>query len=156
MAPVATLVAVALGSNLGDRAAHLQFGVERLGTQLGGLRLSRFRETQAWGGAQEPDYLNAAVVGETTLGPLDFLESLLAIERDRGRERPYSNAPRTLDLDLILYGVEIITTERLHVPHPRFRGRMFVLEPLADLLPHALDPVSGKTMSQLWAEFASR
>ena len=78
-----------------------------------------------------------------------MLDVLLAIERGFGRERPYVGAPRTIDLDLILYGAQMIETPGLIVPHPRFRDRRFVLEPLAELVPEWIDPVTGKTIAEL-------
>jgi len=95
--------------------------------------------------------LNAAAVGETTLSARDLLETMLAIERERDRERPFPNAPRTLDLDLILFGAAVIDEPGLIVPHPRFRERGFVLEPLAEIAPTLLDPVSGLTVRELLA-----
>ena len=97
----------------------------------------------------QPRFLNGVVVGDTALSARALLESLMAIERDCGRERLHPNAARTLDLDLILYGRERITEPDLVVPHPRFRERLFVLEPLAELAPDWLDPVSGESISVL-------
>jgi 2-amino-4-hydroxy-6-hydroxymethyldihydropteridine diphosphokinase len=94
-------------------------------------------------------FLNAAAVGETTMTARHLLEAMLAIERERGRERPYLNAPRTLDLDLILLGNVVLQEQGLVVPHPRFRERRFVLEPLAAVAPELRDPVSGKTVGEL-------
>ena len=88
------------------------------------------------------------VVGETALTARELLNRLLAIEQD-GRMRPAPRAPRTLDLDLILYGDERMREPGLVVPHPRFRERLFVLEPLAELAPDWIDPVSGETVSAL-------
>jgi len=93
--------------------------------------------------------LNAAAVGVTTLSPRQTLDALLAIERALGRERPYVGAPRTIDLDLILYGEEVFEAPGLMVPHPRFRGRKFVLAPLTELAPDWLDPVTGQTVASL-------
>ena len=114
------------------------------------LRVSSFHETEpvAVGGSQ-PMFLNAAAVGETTLSAPAVLDVLLAVERGFGRERPYGGAPRTIDLDLILYGEAVIEMPGLVVPHPRFRERRFVLEPLAEIAPDWVDPVSGKTIAEL-------
>jgi 2-amino-4-hydroxy-6-hydroxymethyldihydropteridine diphosphokinase len=98
----------------------------------------------------QPLYLNAVAVGESPLDPEGLMDVLLAIEHTRGRSRPSDRAPRTLDLDLILFDDRVITTSRLTVPHPRFRERMFVLEPLAELAPEWVDPVTGKTVGELW------
>jgi 2-amino-4-hydroxy-6-hydroxymethyldihydropteridine diphosphokinase len=145
-----TPVAVALGSNLGDRAAHLHFAVESLSRILGGLRVSSFLETAPEGmPGEQPPFLNAAAVGTTDLAPREVLEALLAIERQRGRERPYRYAARTLDLDLILYGDRIVREAGLEVPHPRFRERRFVLAPLAEIAGDWQDPVTGSTISAL-------
>ena len=100
-------------------------------------------------------FLNAAAVGSTALAPRAILDALLAIEQERGRERPYVNAPRTLDLDLILLGDVVLEEPGLVVPHPRFRERRFVLEPLAAVAPELQDPVSGKTVSALLSELGT-
>ncbi|MGE3840891.1 MAG: 2-amino-4-hydroxy-6-hydroxymethyldihydropteridine diphosphokinase [Vicinamibacterales bacterium] len=150
MAAVDTFVAVALGSNLGDRAAHLTVAVERLSLLLHDLRVSRFYETQPWGVGDQPNFLNAALAGTTSLTAHSLLDVLQRIERDCGRERPFPNSPRTLDLDIILFGNEVIGTDRLQVPHPRFRERRFVLEPLHDVAPLARDPQTGLTVRALW------
>lgn len=101
------------------------------------------------GVGEQPRYLNGVIVGETDLAPQALLEALLAIEREHGRERPAPGAARTLDLDLILYGSEQLAQPGLVVPHPRFRERLFVLEPLAELEPDWIDPVSGAAVSAL-------
>ena len=143
-------VAIALGSNLGDRRGHLRWAIEQLGGVLTRLRASTFIDTEPVGVPDpQPPYLNAAVVGETTLAPEALLDRLLAIERARGRERPSPRAPRTLDLDLILYGDRVGDAPSLTVPHPRFRERRFVLEPLAALAPGWRDPVTGLTIVEL-------
>jgi len=143
-------VAVSIGSNLGDRQSHLRFGIYKLSRILDDMRVSNQRETAPVGVAvDQPEFLNAAVVGTTTLPPRELLDALLAIERERGRERPFQNAPRTLDLDLILYGDSVVDEPGLQVPHPRFRERRFVLEPLAEIAPDIVDPVTGLTIRQL-------
>jgi 2-amino-4-hydroxy-6-hydroxymethyldihydropteridine diphosphokinase len=144
--------AVALGSNLGDRAGHLDFAVARLRALLDDLIVSAYQETEPVGVGNQPGYLNAAVVGSAPAGmtPRALVDALLAIERERGRERPFPRAPRTLDLDLVLYGDLTVKEEGLEVPHPRFRERAFVLEPLAAIAPDLRDPVTGKTVGELW------
>jgi 2-amino-4-hydroxy-6-hydroxymethyldihydropteridine diphosphokinase len=142
--------AVALGSNVGDRVAHLDFGVSRLRPLLGNLKISRYYDTAPVGvPGPQPLFLNAAAVGHTSLRPRKLLDALLAIERERGRERPQPNAPRTLDLDLILFGDFVLNEPDLIVPHPRFRERRFVLEPLTEIAPGLVDPVTRKTIIQL-------
>jgi 2-amino-4-hydroxy-6-hydroxymethyldihydropteridine diphosphokinase len=144
------LAAVAIGSNLGDRNAHLDHAISRLGDILDGLRVSRFYDTVPVGArGPQPLYLNAAAVGVTTMTAREVLGTLLAIEQERGRERPYQNAPRSLDLDLILFGDSVIDEPGLIVPHPRFRERRFVLEPLAEIAPDLQDPVTGLTVAAL-------
>lgn len=145
-----TKAAIALGSNIGNREAHLAFAVGRLSAVLHHLRQSTWYDTAPAGvSPDQPRYLNGVVVGETVLGARELLARLLAIERDAGRTRPSPMAPRTLDLDLILYGDERIQEPGLTVPHPRFRERLFVLEPLAELAPGWIDPDSGEAVSAL-------
>ncbi len=144
-----TTVAVALGSNVGDRGAHLRYAVRRLADILSDLRVSPFIETDPVGVGPQPMFLNGAVVGESTLTARTVLDELLAIERERGRERPHVGAPRTLDLDLVLFGTAIVNEAGLAVPHPRFRERRFVLEPLAAIAPEMVDPVTGLTVGEL-------
>jgi 2-amino-4-hydroxy-6-hydroxymethyldihydropteridine diphosphokinase len=143
-------VAIALGSNLGDRDALLDEAEERLAVLLSGAVASGRYETTPVGGSPEaPLYLNEVVVGSTMLAPRALLDTLLAIERECGRERPFKDAPRTLDLDLILYGDFVIDEPGLTVPHPRFRDRAFVLDPLSEIAGDWVDPVSGLTMAEL-------
>jgi len=144
-------VAIALGSNLGDRHAAIAFAVERLGAILTNLQVSSSIDTDPEGEGldDQPLYLNAAVTGESNLTARKLLDALLAIERDFGRERPYPGAPRTLDLDLILSGDDVEEGEGLSVPHPRFRRRFFVLGPLAEVGADLRDPLSGHTVGEL-------
>jgi len=145
-----TRVAIALGSNIGDREGHLRYAVDRLAGLLTNLRVSPFIETEPQEVASpQPLFLNGAVVADTGLAARPLLEALLAIERERGRKRPHAGAPRTLDLDLVLFGSETIDEPGLKVPHPRFRRRRFVLEPLATIAPEMLDPVTGLTVEEL-------
>lgn len=150
-------VAIALGSNVGAREAHLNDAVTRLRALLTDARVSSFYETDYVGGAAgpQPRFLNAALVGHTDLPALALLQALLDIERDAGRSRPFQDAPRTLDLDLILYGDAIIDQPGLLVPHPRFRQRRFVLEPLAEIAADWRDPVSGRRIEELLRQLES-
>jgi 2-amino-4-hydroxy-6-hydroxymethyldihydropteridine diphosphokinase len=144
-------VAISLGSNLGDRRAHLDYAIDALGLDLTDIAVSSFLETQPVGvGPEHGLYLNAAVVGRTQLSAHLLMERLLEIEEERGRTRPYPNAPRTLDADLVLYGDRIIQEDGLLVPHPRFRERGFVLSPLAEIAPEMIDPVTGRSVLELW------
>jgi 2-amino-4-hydroxy-6-hydroxymethyldihydropteridine diphosphokinase len=147
-------VAIALGSNMGDRAAAMSFATERLSTVLTNLSISTIIETSPEGAGLEnqPAYLNAVVVGETPMGARELLDELLAIEREFGRERPYPAAPRTLDLDLVLFGDVVVNEPGLHVPHPRFRDRFFVLGPMAEIAPELEDPVTGLRVVELLRE----
>ncbi len=143
-------VAIALGSNVGDRRAHLDYAVFRLADFLDHFRVSRYLDTAPVDVAgEQPDFLNAAAVGDTTLSPRELLNALLAVEAERGRARPFPGAARTLDLDLVLFGDQIINEPGLIVPHPRFRERRFVLEPLARIAPDLMDPVTGRSVAQL-------
>jgi 2-amino-4-hydroxy-6-hydroxymethyldihydropteridine diphosphokinase len=146
-------VAIALGSNLGNRAAHLHWAVSRLREFVDGLVVSSFMETTPVGVKGQPDFLNGAVVGYTDLAPRDLLERLLSLEAERGRVRSGKPEPRTLDLDLILYGDQVINEPELIVPHPRFRECEFVVKPLAEIAPGLVDPKTGKRIDELAATF---
>jgi 2-amino-4-hydroxy-6-hydroxymethyldihydropteridine diphosphokinase len=145
-------VAVSIGTNLGDRERYLDLARRRLEGLLSQFRMSAVVETEPVGvtGVQRP-FLNAAAVGDTRLDPHALLDALFAIERAAGRERLFPNAPRTLDLDLILYGTAILEDPGLTIPHPRFRERRFVLEPLAAVAPELQDPVTSLTVGELLA-----
>jgi 2-amino-4-hydroxy-6-hydroxymethyldihydropteridine diphosphokinase len=156
--PSSIRVAIALGSNLGDRETYLRHGV---GTLRGSgvllhLRVSSFIETEPVGVVGQPPYLNGVLIADTTLSARGVLELLLETEHQFGRVRPFDRAPRTLDLDLILYGDQVINEPDLQVPHPRFRERRFVLEPLAELAPEMVDPVTGRTIAELLLDFVAR
>ncbi len=149
--------AVALGSNLGDRDAHLRYAVARLRPLLTDPAVSEFIDTAACGVAavDQPRFLNAVVVGWSAAGPADLLARLHEIEDARGRRRPFRDAPRTLDLDLVLMGGLIVSTAALEVPHPRFRERRFVLAPLAEVAPDLVDPLTGLSVRALLARLAA-
>jgi 2-amino-4-hydroxy-6-hydroxymethyldihydropteridine diphosphokinase len=142
-------VAIGLGSNLSDRRALLQRAIDLIAAHVERPRVSRFFETEPVGVDPQPLFLNAALAGETRLSPRELLDRLLDIETQLGRTRPHAGAPRTLDLDLLLYDDWVIDEPGLQVPHPRFRERHFVLAPLAEVAPDMVDPVTGLTVVQL-------
>ncbi len=144
-----------LGSNLGDRAGHLQFALEALQP----LRVSPFYETAPIGYLEQDAFLNCVCEIETALSPWALLRELHRLENLRERERPFPNAPRTLDLDILLYSNVVIRSPRLTIPHPRLAERAFVLAPLADLVPAyrpLLDRLSGQQIRRLDAKAAGR
>jgi 2-amino-4-hydroxy-6-hydroxymethyldihydropteridine diphosphokinase len=151
-------VFVGLGANLGDREAALRRAVEALG-ELPGTevrRVSTFRDTEPVGIREQPRFLNGAVELETEVRPRELLEALLGIERSLGRDRSGvpAGGPRTIDLDLLLYGEATIDEPGLEVPHPRLHERRFVLEPLAELDP-ALEVPGAGAVEALLAELDS-
>jgi 2-amino-4-hydroxy-6-hydroxymethyldihydropteridine diphosphokinase len=145
---------IGLGSNLGDRRATLEGAIAALAATPGVhvRRVSSFRETDPIGGPSgQGRYLNAAAALDTALEPLELLRVLQAIETRFGRVRTVRWGERTLDLDLLLFGALTIETTELTVPHPRLNERRFVLEPLAEIVPDAVEPRSGSTVSELLA-----
>lgn len=151
----AVLAHVALGANLGDARATVSDAIAALDrlpqTRL--LRASGLYRSAPWE-ASGPDFINAVAAVETGLDAHELLRALQALELQAGRERPYRNAPRTLDLDLLLYGDAVIDTPDLSVPHPRLRERAFVLLPLAEIAPalvtaSELQAVAGQAIERL-------
>jgi 2-amino-4-hydroxy-6-hydroxymethyldihydropteridine diphosphokinase len=142
---------IALGSNLGDRAAHVQFALHELARSPETVvtAASDFIETEPVGGPSQPAYLNAAAALSTRLPPRELLNHLLEIEQRRGRTRSAESrwGPRTLDLDLLLFGALVANEPGLAIPHPRLHERRFVLEPLAQIAPGAIIPTLGITVA---------
>jgi 2-amino-4-hydroxy-6-hydroxymethyldihydropteridine diphosphokinase len=149
-------IAVAFGANLGDRRGAILHAAAAVSRILLSFRLSSIIETAPVGAGLEhdPPYLNAVGVGESALTARELLAALREIEQAAGRVRSTVGAPRTLDLDLILVGGEVIDEPDLQIPHPRFRDRPFVLDPLAEIAPDLRDPVTGKTVRALRARRA--
>jgi 2-amino-4-hydroxy-6-hydroxymethyldihydropteridine diphosphokinase len=146
------LAYIGLGANLGDREGTLRRAIALLSAEaeVEVVAVSTLRETDPVGIIEQPRFLNGAVAAETTLGPQELLETLLRIERELGRVRSGRWGPRTLDLDLLVYGDEIVDEPGLRVPHPRIHERRFALEPLAELDPALVVPEQG-AVSELLA-----
>jgi 2-amino-4-hydroxy-6-hydroxymethyldihydropteridine diphosphokinase len=146
-----TTAYVGVGANLGDREASIRDALRRLGEREGVTvtAVSSLRETEPVGKLDQPSFLNGAARLETTLPPRGLLDTLLDVERELGRERRERWGPRTIDLDLLLYGAERIDEPGLTVPHPRLHERRFALEPLAELAPGLEVPGSGRVSELL-------
>jgi len=142
-------VAFALGGNLGDRERYFRVALAELASSISDLRVSTFHVTDPVGVGDQPRFLNAAATGRSALSARSLLARFLEVEHQHGRTRPHAGAPRTLDLDLILYGDQIIEEPDLHIPHLRFRERLFVLEPLAEIAADWVDPATGHTVGEL-------
>lgn len=145
-------VYIALGSNLGDRQAMLADAYRELEAIVRGMRRSSIYETEPVGHTDQPRFLNAVAMGTTDLPPLRLLRSLQRIETLLGRERPYPNAPRTIDLDLLFYDTIVMDTPDLTLPHPWLHERFFVLVPLVELAPELRHPVLARSVSDLLRE----
>jgi len=147
----AATVYLSLGSNLGDRAAMLAAAVDGLGRVTGVCvrRVSPLYESEPWGLTEQPKFLNIVVEIETALAPLELLQAVKALEQRLGRRPGLRWGPRSIDIDLILWGSVTVHTPELSLPHERFRERAFVLTPLADLAPEAVDPETGSTVAAL-------
>ena len=134
---------IALGSNLGNRELNIDGAVAEIAKIIEVTHLSTNHETDPVGGPEQPKYLNAVLIADSYLSPQDLLKSLLEIESRLGRTREIHWGPRTIDLDLIVHGDEIIETPDLVLPHPRAHERRFVLEPWAEIDPGAELPGFG-------------
>lgn len=145
---------ISLGSNLGDRESTLRHALTLLRDRTGHVvAISSFYDTEPVGFTEQPKFINAVAQLETTLLPEKLMETLLAIERELGRDRSATvpKGPRTIDLDLLLYDDRIIDFPALTVPHPAMHERRFVLEPLAEIAPNAVHPVLKRTARELLA-----
>jgi len=140
---------LALGSNLGDRAANLRDALHRLESQGTVQAVSAFYETEPVGLTAQPWFLNCAVVMETELAPLEFLGAMLGVEQSMGRIRTEPKGPRTIDIDILLFGNYMLDTPELTVPHPAMHQRRFVLEPLAEIAPTIVHPLLKRTVREL-------
>jgi len=128
-----TNVFLGLGGNLGNRREKMRSAVDEIRKLVDDVQVSSLYESAAWGVTDQPAFLNAVVRGRTSMTPLDLLDAIQAIERNLGRVREQHWGPRLIDIDILLYGSEVIDEPRLQVPHPYLTQRGFVLRPLADL-----------------------
>lgn len=149
-------VCLSIGSNMGDRAAYLEYAIRRLSVDPGirNVRVSDLLETEPYGYVEQDAFLNGAVMLDTLYTPEELLDVLHEIEQEAGRERKIHWGPRTLDLDILFFEDEIRTSPELILPHPDMQNRAFVLEPLAQLCPGKVHPVLHKTILQMLKELS--
>lgn len=146
------LVYMGLGSNMGDRRSMLQQALEKLeDPALRRLRTSTLYETEPVGLREQGWFLNLVAEFESDLFPKQLLQRALRVERELGRKRTVPNGPRTIDIDILLYGQTIMRSEELTLPHPRYSERRFVLAPLAELNPKLRDPITGRSVTEMLA-----
>jgi 2-amino-4-hydroxy-6-hydroxymethyldihydropteridine diphosphokinase len=145
------IVYLSLGSNMGDRQKNLHDAIARLEMVGRVLKTSSSYETEPVEFTRQAWFLNCALAIETEKAPQKLMAELLEIEQDLGRHRTSRKGPRTMDIDLLLYGGSVVKSAALVVPHPAMHQRRFVLEPLAEIAPEALHPVLNKTVQELLA-----
>ena len=150
----AKIVYLSLGSNVGDREEYIEQAIFLLGKIKGVeiLRRSSNYETDAVGGPEQPQFINAAVSLRTTLSPQKLLEEIHTIENALGREREVEWGPRTIDIDVLLFGDVILSEDELQIPHPLLHERLFVLQPLKEIAAHVIHPVLEKSIEDIYEE----
>lgn len=144
-----TEVFLGLGSNLGDRAANIRSGLKALGGMGQTVRCSALYETPAQGFAGQPAYVNVACSMWTALDRFELLHRVIGAEADLGRRRAFPSAPRTLDIDILMYGSNVLSSPSLTLPHPEVARRAFVLAPLDDIAPWLVHPRTGETVQAM-------
>jgi 2-amino-4-hydroxy-6-hydroxymethyldihydropteridine diphosphokinase len=146
------LVYLSLGSNIGDREAHLRDAITQLQTTGKITAISSFYETEPVEFTEQALFLNCAVGLETSFAPEELMSHLLEIERELGRERVQKKGPRTIDIDILLFGDQVLDSVGLTIPHPAMAERRFVLQPLVEIAPDLVHPILKKTVRELLAE----
>jgi 2-amino-4-hydroxy-6-hydroxymethyldihydropteridine diphosphokinase len=144
-----TTAHLSLGSNVGARQSHLQEAQDRLAKIGRVLAVSSLYETEPVEFTEQPWFLNCAIAVETNCTPRQLMAAILQIEQEMGRRRVQKKGPRSIDIDILLFGQEIIESKDLTVPHPAMHHRRFVLEPLAEIAPQAMHPLLKKTIREL-------
>ncbi|MCU1234430.1 MAG: 2-amino-4-hydroxy-6-hydroxymethyldihydropteridine pyrophosphokinae [Candidatus Solibacter sp.] len=144
------MIYLSLGSNIGDRETNLRAAISELGSRgVNITRVSQVWETEPVDYLEQGWFLNSVVEAETGLTPKELLAAIGRIEGELGRVRGVPKGPRTIDIDILYYGAEVVRTAELEIPHPRIAERRFVLAPLADLAPELRDPLSGRTVREM-------
>ena len=141
------------GSNISERKEILLASYKKVEARIGTIvKKSEIHETEPWGYESQPPFLNSVLKIETSLSPDEVLLEIKAIEAELGRKRTIKWGPRTIDIDILFYGSEIIKKKHLTIPHPHIQERLFVLEPLKEIALNLLHPVLKKTVVELWKE----
>lgn len=145
-------VYLALGSNVGDAQAHIDTAIELLSAKIRGIKRAPLYRSKAVGYTDQADFTNTAIGGQTELSPKELLTFTQEVEQKVGRIKRFRWGPREIDVDLIFYDDRTSDTPELTLPHPAFRERDFVLQPLKDLNPELTDPQTGRTVTELLAD----
>ena len=139
-----------LGSNIGDSQLQISVAIKKIEQKIGNLiRQSKLYSTAAWGDTRQPDFLNQVILVETSLTPLETMQTILAIEKEMGRVRTLKNAPRIIDIDILFFNKVVLDEPMLTLPHPEIHNRRFVLIPLNELAPNLHHPVLGLSIHEL-------